>query len=65
MSRARVRKADLFNRFKETSDVANARNAIKLPSESRRKYLDAWKSINSFVKQEALTILDKARALDN
>ena len=64
-ARAMVRKADLFNRFKETSNVGNARNAIKLPSESRRRYLDDWRSVNSFVRKEALTILERARALDN
>jgi predicted nucleotidyltransferase component of viral defense system len=63
-SGSRVRKPELFQRFKETSDAGNARNAIKLPSESRRNYLEDWKSVNSFVKKEALTVLERAGILD-
>ncbi len=63
-SESSVRKTDLFSKFKETSDAGNARNAIKLPSESRRKYLEDWKSINSFVKREVLRILERAGAFD-
>ncbi len=58
------RKSDLFKRFKETSDVGNARNAIRLPLVSKQKYLGDWKSINYFVRQEALTIVERAGALD-
>ena len=61
---SRVRKPELFQKFKETSDAGNARNAIKLPSESRRNYLEDWNSVNSFVKQEALTVLERAGMLD-
>lgn len=64
-ARLGVRKTVLFSRFKETSDPSNARNAIKLPKESRLKYLGDWKIINSFVKQKVLTILQQARALEN
>ncbi|HVC27569.1 MAG TPA: nucleotidyl transferase AbiEii/AbiGii toxin family protein [Nitrososphaerales archaeon] len=61
---SRVRKPELFQRFKETSDPRNARNAIKLPSESRRSYLEDWKSMNAFVKKKAITVLEGAGMLD-
>jgi len=61
---SRVRRPGLFQRFKETSDAGNARNAIKLPAESRRSYLEDWESINSFVKKEALTVLERAGMLN-
>ena len=60
---SRVQRPELFESFKETSDAGNARNAIKLPAESRRKYLEDWGSINSFVKREALTVLERAGML--
>ncbi len=59
-----VRKPELFQKFRETSDAGNARNAIKLPSESRSSYLKNWNAINAFVKKKALTVLERARMLD-
>jgi hypothetical protein len=60
---SRIMKSELFQKFKETSDAGNARNAIKLPSESRSTYLKDWNSINAFVKKEALTVLEIAGML--
>jgi predicted nucleotidyltransferase component of viral defense system len=61
---SRVKKHDLFEKFKETSDASNAKSAIKLPSESRRSYLGDWSSINSFVKDWVLVVLERAGMLD-
>jgi len=61
---SRIKRYELFQKFKETSDADNARNAIKLPSESRRSFLEDWSSINTFVKEWALTVLERAGMLD-
>jgi predicted nucleotidyltransferase component of viral defense system len=60
-----LKKAEIYGKFKESSDKDNARSAIKLPKESRQKYLKDWKYINSFVKNKTLALLDRAGALRN
>lgn len=61
--RLRIRRADVFDKFKESSDEDNARNAIKLPTESRKTYLKKWKHMNSLVKEMTLGVLERAGAL--
>lgn len=64
-SGSRIRRSAIFEKFKETSDSGNARNAIRLPSESRQAYLANWKDINSFVMEETFRVLGSAGILDN
>ncbi len=60
--RLRIRRANVYSKFKESSDEDNARNAIKLPTESRKKYLMKWKHMNSLVREMTLSVLEKAGA---
>ncbi len=54
---------EVHDKFKESSNYDNARNAIKLPSQSREKYLKDWGTINSFVKGWTIGVLTKAGVL--
>ncbi len=58
-----VKRAEIYQKFKEASDKDNAKNAIKLPRQSREEYLTKWKHINSFAKDKTLALLERARAV--
>jgi predicted nucleotidyltransferase component of viral defense system len=59
----KIERTEVFTKFKLSSDQANARNAIKLPTVSRSKYLNDWASINEFVKSKVMERLERSRIL--
>ncbi len=63
--KTQMQKAEIYQKFKESSDKDNAKNAIKLPKESRQKYLTEWKHINSFVRDKTFGLLESAGAFNN
>lgn len=62
-SGAKIAEAEVRGKFKQSSDRNNARNAIKLPSTSRDKYLGDWNSMNTFVRNKALEHLQSSGIL--
>ncbi len=60
---SKIGEKDIQKKFKVTSNEANARSAIKLPSESRKRYLADWKSINIFVRNKTLKLLTDSDVL--
>ncbi len=65
VSNTQLKRGEIYQKFKESSDKNNAKNAIKLPKESREEYLKKWKHINFFVRNKTLSLLERAAALSS
>ena len=61
--RLMIQKSEVYDKFRETSSEENAKTAIRLPRESKNKYLADWKHTNSAVKEMTLRVLEKVGAL--
>ncbi len=64
-ARVKLTPSILYERFKETSGADGAKNAIKLPKEARRTYLDNWDGIYAFVKEETFAVMKAAGCLSD
>ncbi|MHB1908595.1 MAG: nucleotidyl transferase AbiEii/AbiGii toxin family protein [Nitrososphaerales archaeon] len=62
-SGSKIKKSELFQKFKVTSGIDGAKNAIKLPALSKEKYLNEWNPIHRHVKELVVKLLEQAKML--
>lgn len=62
-ARLKLGSSKLYERFKQTSGVDGAKNAIKLPRGARRSYLEDWTTIHDFVKDQTFAAVAAAGCL--